>query len=368
MIYNWQQKDWPDFKYQLKQISSPQLSFGLKSGKISGVLLDLPQTTQREAIIDMMVAEAIKTSEIEGELLNRLEVMSSIKINLGVHDKHPKQVKDLRAKGIAELMVSIRKTYNEPLTKRMLFAWYELLMMGNSHINSGKWRKSNTPMQVISGTIGKEIIHFEAPPSSQLPNEMSKFIKWYNRTAPGKANAIDNSLIRSAVVHLYFESIHPFEDGNGRIGRALSEKILSQGIGQPIFISLSTTIEGNKKLYYKALKQAQRSNEITLWLKYFIKTILDAQKDAEKMVHFSVKKARFYDQHQNVLSKRQTKVINRILQEGPKGFKGGITAKKYMVITKTSKATATRDLQELSEQGIFIPSGGGRNISYELKL
>ena len=368
MTYNWQQQDWPEFSYDLDQIGNPQLSFGLKSGQISGVLLGLPETTKTAAIIEMMATEAIKTSQIEGELLDFLEVMSSIKKNLGIHEKHPKQIKDLRAKGIAELMVSIRKTYRRSLSKKMLFDWHKLLMMGNTRITARQWRKDTAPMQVVSGSIGKEVIHFEAPPSSQVPREINNYIKWYNSTAPGKANAIDNVLIRSAIAHLYFESIHPFEDGNGRIGRALSEKVLSQGIGQPIFISLSTTIEGNKKTYYKALKRAQQSNQITPWLKYFIKTIQFAQKDAEKLVLFSLKKAKFFNQYGSAINERQTKVINRILEEGPKGFKGGITAKKYMAIAKTNKATATRDLQALTEQGIFIPSGGGRSVSYEVKL
>ena len=368
MVYNWQQKDWPDFKYQLDDLSNLQLSFGLKSGKITGILLGLSETTQTNTTIEMMVSEAIKTSEIEGEFLSRQEVMSSIKRTLGVHDNHRNQVKDLRAKGIAQLMVNIRNTYKNPLSVDMMFEWHRLLMMGNTRISSGQWRKDSSPMQVVSGGIGKEKVHFEAPPSSRVPEEMENFIRWYNNSSPGNPDSIDNILVRSAIAHLYFESVHPFEDGNGRIGRALSEKALSQGLGQPILISLSSAIEANKKAYYKALKQAQRSNEITKWIKYFTRTIIIAQKDAEKLVLFSLKKTKFFDQYRESLNERQVKVINRILREGPNGFEGGMSAKKYMAITKTSKATATRDLRMLTKLGIFIPSGGGRSVHYELEL
>lgn len=368
MIYNWQQEDWPEFSYNSEQIGDPGLSFGIKSGEISGIMMGLSEVTKTDSIIEMMVTEAVKTSQIEGELLNRDDVMSSIQNNLGLHNQSLREVKDLRAKGIAELMVSIRSTFNKPLSEKMLFEWHNLLMMGNNRITSGKWRRGEEAMQIVSGSVGKEIVHFEAPPSLTLPFEMKRFISWFNRTSPGKPNAIDNALVRSAIAHLYFESIHPFEDGNGRIGRALSEKALSQGIGSPIYLSLSNTIEKEKKAYYQALKIAQKSNEITSWLRYFIKTIFQAQNEATEMITFSLKKAKFYDQYKDVLNSRQTKVTNRFLEEWPDGFKGGMTARKYMDIAKTSKATATRDMQFLVELGIFIPSGGGRSTRYELKI
>lgn len=368
MTYNWQQEDWPNFQYSADKIGGEQLTFGLNSGQTTGLLMGLPEGTKVDTVIDLMVSEAIKTSEIEGEFLSRQDVMSSIKKNLGIVEKTPVQVKDQRAKGIAKLMVNTRKNYNKPLTEATLFQWHTLLMSGNKRIVAGTWRSHSSPMQVISGSIGKEKVHFEAPPSTLVPQEMQRFIAWFNNTAPGKPNAIPNAMIRSAMAHLYFETIHPFEDGNGRIGRAISEKALSQGLGQPILLSLSSTMEANKDAYYAALKKGQRSNEITAWLQYFLKTILSAQEQAKTLIEFSLKKTQFFDHYKGRLNERQMKVIGRMLQEGPSGFDGGMSAKKYMAISKTSKATATRDLQALVDLSVFAPTGGGRSVSYALKL
>ena len=368
MVYNWQHKEWPQYTYDTDNVGNPQLSFGIKTGEMSGLIEGLPEEHQNETIIELMVAEAIKTSEIEGEFLSRKEVMSSIKKNLGVHDQHPRQIKDHRVKGIAQLMVSIRKTYAAPLTTQMLFDWHKMLLLGNKYIKTGQWRTHPSPMQVVSGSVGKETIHFEAPPSALVPEEMERFISWYNATAPDKAQAINNPLIRSAITHWYFESIHPFEDGNGRIGRALSEKALSQGLEQPVLLSLSSTMEAHKDTYYKSLKQAQRTLDVTKWINYFTKTVLSAQLEAEKLIHFSLQKTRFFDRYNNQLNDRQLKVITRMLEEGPAGFEGGMSAKKYMVISKTSKATATRDLQALVEWGVFIAQGGGRSVRYWLRI
>lgn len=368
MAYNWQLKKWPQYTYNKETIGDPQLSFGLKTGEIAGMLLGLSTEEQNEAIIDLMVAEAIKTSEIEGEFLSRQEVMSSIKKTLGVHERHPKQIKDHRAKGIAQLMVSIRKTYKNPLSAQILFDWHNMLMLGNKYIHAGQWRTHASPMQVISGTIGKETVHFEAPPSSQVDHEMQQFIDWFNATAPGKQQAINNPIVRSAIAHWYFESIHPFEDGNGRIGRAISEKALSQGLGQPALLSLSSSMETQKDHYYKALKQAQRTLDLTKWISYFTKTVLSAQLESEKLIRFSLEKTKFFDRYKEHLNERQVKVINRMFQEGPDGFEGGMTAKKYMGIAKTSKATATRDLHVLVELGVLVTQGGGRSVRYGLKI
>lgn len=368
MSYNWQHDDRPNFTYQNELIDNPQLAFGIKTGQLSGLLVGLPKDTQINTIIEFMVSEAMKTSEIEGELLSRQEVMSSIKKNLGVHEEHPKHVKDQRAKGIAQLVVNTQKTYQEPLTEKTLFQWHKMLMKGNKKINVGQWRSHSAPMQVISGAIGKEVIHFEAPPSKTVPKEMAAFINWFNNTEPAGKKAIHNPLVRSALVHLYFESIHPFEDGNGRIGRALSEKALSQGVEQPVLLSLSTAMESNKKGYYAALKKAQRGNEVTSWIQYFIQTIFEAQKNAEQLVQFSLQKTKFFDRYTNQLNERQLKVINKMLEAGPTGFEGGMSAKKYMSITKTSKATATRDLQELVELKVFVASGGGRSVRYVTEM
>lgn len=368
MKYNWEYPDWPNFSYKTDQSTNNVSEFLLNSGKNAGMVAGLTDANQTDTTLEMMVTEAIKTSEIEGEFLSRLDVMSSIKKNLGIHENQPLLVKDQRAKGIAKLMIHVRSSFSDPLSKGMLFEWHEMLMEGNKYINAGKWRSDSEPMQIVSGAVGKEKVHFEAPPSGRVPQEMEAFILWFNLTALGEKNEISNPLIRSAVAHLYFETIHPFEDGNGRIGRALAEKVLHQGLGHATLISLSSAIEKEKNAYYQALKSAQSSNEISNWLSYFTETVLQAQVFATELIRFTLQKSKFFAVYQNQLNERQTKAINRMLAEGPLGFEGGMTAKKYMAITKASKATATRDLQALAELGVFLAEGGGRSVSYELVL
>lgn len=332
------------------------------------MLDSIPVDLQLEVIVQTMVAEALKTSAIEGEFLSRQDVYSSIRNKLGLPTPH-QTIKDLKAAGAGELMVTVRDTYQQKLTKEMLFKWHLLLMQGSSHINTGFLRKGASPMQVISEPIGKEIVHFEAPPSARVSKEMAQFIRWFNDTAPGEKEAISNPAIRAAIAHLYFESIHPFEDGNGRIGRAIAEKALSQTTGRPVLLSISRTIEANKKVYYQQLKSAQKGNEITEWISYFVDTILQAQLDAKQLVVFTLKKTKFMDLLKDKMNERQTKVILKMLDAGPEGFEGGMTAKKYMSVTKASKATATRDLQDLVEVGaVLYMGGGGRSTHYALNI
>ena len=363
MEYNWQQKDWPNFQYKTDTIEDLLFEFAKRTGRISGVLEGLSESEQAEAMINLMVSEAIKTSEIEGEYLSRKDVMSSIRRNLGLNPELPIS-KDKRVEGVTELMLAIRNQFIAPLSEKMLSNWHTMLMKGSKGIQIGQWRSHEEPMQIVSGAIGREIVHFEAPPSNTVSSEMNKFIAWFNVSQ----NSIKKPIIRSAIAHLYFESIHPFEDGNGRIGRAIAEKALSQSIGRPVLFSLSKSIEGNKNDYYEALKAAQRSNEITDWINYFVKTVLDAQIDAEQEIEFTLKKTKFFDQHKDELNDRQQKVVRRMLEEGHQGFEGGMNARKYVSIASTSKATATRDLQDLVQKGIFKPIGGGRSTRYDINI
>jgi Fic family protein len=195
---------------------------------------------------------------------------------------------------------------------------------------------------------------------------MEAFINWFNSTGPGGKTEIKNPPVRSALAHLYFETIHPFEDGNGRIGRAIAEKALSQTVGRPVVLSLSRTIEAKRKSYYAALQEAQRSNEVTPWMEYFVHVALDAQTDAEAQIDFTLKKTKFFDRYRDQLNERQLAVVKRMLDEGSKGFKGGMNARNYIGIAKTSKATATRDMQHLLEIGAFELLGKGRSTSYQL--
>jgi Fic family protein len=277
-------------------------------------------------------------------------------------------VRDVRAKGVGKLMTKVRSTYNEPLTEKTLKAWHRYLFANQTHINVGVWRSHTAPMQIVSGRLDKPTIHFEAPPSTDVPQEMKQFVQWFNETAPNGKYPIRYAPIRSAISHIYFESIHPFEDGNGRIGRAIADKALSQSVGYPLALSLSDTIEQNKKAYYSALEHGQKRNELTPWISYFVKIIMDAQKSAEARIGFTIKKVRFFDTYSDKLNDRQLKSINKMFEAGPKGFEGGMTAKKHMSITKTSKATATRDLKGLEELGALIVQGSGRNTHYHLNL
>jgi len=365
MSYNWQQKDWPRFRFKQEGFEDLLFQFAEDSGKVSGVLQGLSAVDQLEAVIFNRVLEAMKTSEIEGEYLSRQDVMSSIRNHLGLNSIL-ELVKDQKAAGVSELMINARETYAEKLDATMLFNWHRMLMKGNATIKVAVWRSDKEPMQVVSGAIGLEVVHFQAPPSGSVPTLMEEFIQWFNETAPGGLKTIKSGPIRAALVHLYFETIHPFEDGNGRIGRALAEKSLAQSLGRPVLLSLSHSIEKAKKKYYQALESAQGDNEVTDWLHYFISTLVDAQQDVQAQIGFVLKTGKFFDRFRSQLNPRQMKVIKRMIAAGPKGFEGGINARKYIGIAKTSKATATRDLQDLLTKGVLEAYGGGRNTSYQL--
>lgn len=366
MAYNWQQEEWPEFRYDLSGADDALLAFAERTGRASGLLKGLSEDARAEAAVELMVAEAITTSAIEGEYLSRKDVMSSIRKNLGMGGG---PAGDRRAEGAAALMIDVRDSYAAALSEAKLFVWHKMIMAGSRRIKVGAWRTHKEPMQVISGPVGHEKVHFEAPPSSQVPGEMKRFIEWFNETGPAGKKEIKKAPVRAAVVHLYFESIHPFEDGNGRIGRALSEKALSQGVGRPVLLSLSRAIEADRKGYYAALQQGQKSNQITEWVIWFINVTLKAQIDAEEQIDFTLKKTRLFDRFRDQLNERQNQVLRRMLEEGPKGFEGGMSAKKYMSITGASKATATRDLQDLADKMVFVPfGGGGRSTRYKVAL
>jgi Fic family protein len=369
MAYNWQRTEWPNFTYNLSQVEEKLYTFSEKTGMVGGVLKSLPDDTQVDAMVEIMVAEAIKTSEIEGEFLSRKDVMSSIKKDLGLNPENSLVV-DKRSKGIGQLMISVRETYQSALTEEQLFAWHTMLFGEQRRMSVGAWRSHAEPMQVVSGAVGQEKVHYEAPPSEKVPQEMERFIAWFNDTAPGGKNAITKAPVRCAIAHLYFESIHPFEDGNGRIGRCIAEKALSQGMGRPALLSLSRTIELNKNAYYAALQAAEQSIDITPWVNYFVDVILMAQEHAEAFIDFALKKAKFFDKYKDILTERQLKVVRRMLEEGPKGFEGGMNAGKYAALTKVAKATATRDLQSMLLHGAMVPFGtaGGRSAKYQLNI
>ena len=366
--YNWQQKDWPRFKYDTTAVQSMLYEYERRNGLAKGVSDSLVSDLQVQQILHLMVEEAMKTSEIEGVYLSRKDVMSSMQKKLGLTPA-PMKKRDKKAQGISDMLFDARESYKTQLSHNQIFSWHTLLMADAKDVRIGSYRTHDEPMQVVSGAMGKEKIHFEAPPSSVVPAEMDKFITWFNDTAPGGVHEIHSGPIRSAIAHLYFETIHPFEDGNGRIGRAIAEKVLAQHLNHPVLFSLSSAIESQKDQYYLALEKAQRSNDISNWITYFVSTILQAQESSLQQINFTLQKAKFFDAHREQLNDRQLKVVNRMLEAGSSGFEGGMNATKYMHITTTSKATATRDLQDLVEKNVFVPrSGGGRSTSYDLKL
>jgi Fic family protein len=220
-------------------------------------------------------------------------------------------------------------------------------------------------MQVVSGPLHKPKVHFEAPPSRAVPGETERFLAWFAATAPN-GEAPLAGLARAGIAHLYFVSIHPFEDENGRVARALAEKALSQAIGQPSLIALSQIIQRRRSAYYDALEAANKTNEITGWLTYFAQTVLDAQAHSMELVDFPLAKTRFYDRFRDRMNERQARVIARMFREGLDGFAGGLSAANYVTIAGTSRATATRDLQELVAMGALLQTGLLKSTRYLL--
>jgi Fic family protein len=359
-MYNWQLKDWPNFQFDESLFNDFEKEFLISAGRVEGRFSHISKETSQQSLVDLLVNEAIKSSAIEGEMISRVDLISSIKRNLG-YDTPSFHIKDKRSAGFAKLLVSSREGFNQPLTKEVLFAWHELLMQGAYINNVGKWRGHSEPMQIVSGSVGREKIHFEAPPSAAVPNEMSRFVEWFN------SKNISNILIKAATAHLYFESIHPFEDGNGRIGRVVAEKSLSIGVGSPVLFSISTTTEQQRNLYYSKLNETSKTLQIDEWITWFCKMVLDSQNEFESLISFSIKKAAFFDTFRKYMNERQQKIVSRMLEEG-QHFEGGMSTKKYVSITRTSKATATRDLQDLVEKGILKPTGEGRGRNYQVVI
>jgi len=365
MAWNWQQPAWPEFTYDLAALEGLERQFLLRSGAFIGALKHVGDEDQDALKIEVIGEEALKTSEIEGEILDRESVQSSLRQQFGLSGDRRRVTPAER--GIAAMMVDVYRSFECPLRHQTLFAWHEMVMSGSRRINVvGAYRTHSDPMQVVSGDI-KPKVHFEAPPSARMQKEMNAFISWFNETGPDGPRALP-ALTRAGIAHLYFVSVHPFEDGNGRMGRALAEKSLAQNLGHPTLIALAYTIERTRKAYYAALKRNNKRIEISDWLTYFAHTILEAQSNTMKRLDFYVAKTRFYDKLRGQLNERQHKAIARMFREGLDGFKGGLSAENYISITRTSRATATRDLQDLVEKGALTRTGELRHTRYSLNL
>ena len=366
MTWNWEHPGWPDFTYDSKALEPFEEKFLRQSGEFIGAFRHVGADDQETLKIELISEEAVKTSEIEGELLNRDSVQSSLRQQLGLGTERAGVKAPER--GIAEMMVDLYRNFAEPLTDQTLFDWHAMLLAGDRTIKTiGHYRTHPDPMQVVSGPDHKRVVHFEAPSSARVPAEMQGFVAWFNATAPDGARPLP-ALTRAALAHLYFECIHPFEDGNGRIGRALSEKSLGQNLKSPSLIALAYTIERARKDYYAALARNNRDLAITDWMIYFAETIIAAQRNTIARVDFYVAKARFYEKFRGDLNARQDKVVARLFRAGIDGFAGGLSAENYISLTRTSRATATRDLQDLVAKGALTRTGTLRHTRYFLQL
>jgi Fic family protein len=366
MPWNWKRPDWPIFTHETNALELLEKQFLIGSGEFVGAFKHIGPGDRDMLKIELIGDEALKTSEIEGEILNRDSVQSSLCQQFGLGTDHRRVPPAER--GIAEMMVDLYRSFADPLTHETMSGWHAMLMSGRRDVQVvGGYRTHAEPMQVVSGTLHDPRVHFEAPPSKRVKKEMESFISWFNDSAPTGKHPLP-ALTRAGIAHLYFVSIHPYEDGNGRIGRAIAEKSLAQNLGQPSLILLAYTIERARKAYYAALELNNKNNEITDWLVYFARTILEAQRNTIRRVDFHVAKAQFYERLRGQLSERQEKVIARMFREGIDGFEGGLSADNYIRIAKTSRATATRDLQDLLAKGALTKTGELRHTRYSLNL
>ncbi len=370
MKWIWEESDWPNFQYDEQLFIARNNEFRHNSERLMGRVEALPVKYQKNAIIDLMLSEAIKTSAIEGELLDRESVRSSL-LALMSSESIPAS-SDQKSAGAAALLIDVRRNWSKPLTHKLLGQWQTMAVPEQllNLIMRGHYRNDPSAMQIVSGPYGHHKIHYEAPPSVQVPDEMEKLLNWYNQSTPLTNEQTMPAVVRAGIAHLWFEKIHPFDDGNGRVGRAIADHALSQYLGYPTTACLSTAIESNKKEYYSELEKIGKNGlNINSWLNYFSDTVNIAQETAKKEVDFVLNKTRFYDSFAEKLNKRQAKMVARIFSAGRKGFEGGISTHKYESITKCSNRTASRDLSDLLEKGIITSlQGGGRSTRYELVI
>lgn len=366
MKWNWQQPDWPSFQWDETRLRKVESVFLVEAGEYAGMVKHLREDEREQLTVEAMSTEVVTTSEIEGEILDRASVQSSIRCQLGL-------AADTRRAGVAEqavsgLMVDVHRTYMQPLDHDTLYRWHSQLMAGRDDLhNIGCYRTHAEPMQVVSGAIYKPRVHFEAPSSSAVLAEMARFIDWFNRTAPGASSALP-ALTRAGISHLYFACVHPFEDGNGRIARALSEKALAQQLRRPTLTALAATLLAKRSAYYAALEANNKDVQITPWLTWFAAAVVEAQRQAIAQVDFIIDKTRLLDSLRDQLNPRQQKALLRMLREGPQGFTGGLSAGKYISITGASPATATRDLVDLVAKGALLRKGERRHARYAVAI
>ncbi len=365
-MYIWEKEDWPRFTWDERSLAKILANVSREQGRLLGKMEGLGFDLRSEAHLRTLTEDVIKSSEIEGEKLPRERVRSSIARRLGM-DAGGLAPVDRNVEGVVEMVLDATSNYNEPLNEMRLFAWHAALFptgrSGMNFIKVGQWRDdSSGPMQVVSGPFGREKVHYEAPPASRIPDEMAKFLRWFEK--PGDTEP----LLVSGLAHLWFVTIHPFEDGNGRIARAIADMALarSEKTGQR-FYSMSAQIREENKEYYDLLERTQKGElDVTGWQDWFLSCLLRAIEGAKDILSVVLIKSHFWDRFaKEPLNERQIKMLNMLLD----GFEGNLTTSKWAKITKCSQDTAHRDILDLIEKhALQKDPGGGRSTSYSLVM
>src|SRR5665213_359333 len=360
----WQQPDWPKFTLDRNEVA-PVLSRARSTqSRVLGKAHALGMANLGTALAEIWVEEASATARMEGEKLDLNAVRSSVARRLGMASVG---TASRSVEGLIDLMDDATRHWREPLTAERLCGWQAALFptgfTGIKKVKSGALRTHATPMQIVSGPIGREKVHFEAPPSKRLPRELRGFLDWFQSS---RDSSVDG-LLRAGTAHLWFETLHPFEDGNGRVGRAVIDLALAQDakMDQRLY-SVSRRLAEHRSEYYAKLNAASRGGlDITRWLTWFVGQFEDACRASEAVIDLSLAKARFWLQHgQAPFNERQRKAVNRILDAGPGGFEGGMSTEKYGHLVRVSRATAYRDLDELVRHGLLTQAGVGRGTRY----
>lgn len=359
MKWNWEQEDWTQWRFDAEQLQAYESEFLLQAGKLSWALEHLVEEEKRNIHIHLLSDEAITTSQIEGEYLSRDSVQSSIKRKLGIKtDINSKPAEE----GIAQLMLDCFENYERKLSHEVLFFWHTMICKGRRDLQDIWWYRTHSePMQVVSWEIDRPKVHFQAPPSLQVYKEMEQFLIWIQE-------AKLPVLTKAGIAHLYFVCIHPFEDGNGRIARSLCEYIFSNSLWTPSMTTLSRQIELQRKEYYQMLERNNKTMEIGSWLLWFSQVVLEAQKYAMRTVEFTIAKTKMLDSFSGSINERQKKVLLRLFAAGPEWFLGWLSAGNYLTITKTSIATATRDLQDLVARWVLKKTGERKSTRYWINI
>jgi Fic family protein len=366
MLWNWQQEDWPRFAWDARKLVRAEMLFAEGAGVAIGASKHLEAADREDLTIELMSLEAVDTSAIEGEALDRDSVQSSIRKNLGLAGGG-RRVGPAEA-GIAEVMVDLYGHVGAPLGEVTLHRWRRLIVNGRTDlVDIGCYRRGGDPMQIVSGPIGRQRVHFEAPAASRVPAEMAAFWAWLERTGPAGATPLP-PVTRAGLAHIWFESIHPYEDGNGRIGRAVSEKLLAQGLPTPVVTGMAGTLLLHRMAYYAALEKAHTDLDVTDWLRWFAAKAVEAQRRALQQVEFVLAKVRLMAGLHGRINARQEKALLRLFEAGPGGFTGGLSAANYMSITAAPSATATRDLAGLVSLGALLRTGDLKSTRYRLNV